>query len=69
MMINSHLWEFHIFLLFPIGFLSVPTQTKLLKLSQLTKRAKLLKILALPPLLSLWIFKTSFELSIFIPHF
>lgn len=52
---------------FTVEFLAVPIQMILLiKLSWLVERAKVLKNLALPPLLSLCIFKISFELSIFI---
>lgn len=52
---------------FAAEFLAVPIQTILLiTLSWLVERAKVLKNLALPPLLSLCIFKISFELSILI---
>lgn len=54
---------------FAVEFLAVPIHAILLiKLSWLVKSNKVLKSLALPPLLSLCIFKISFELSICILH-
>jgi len=52
---------------FAVEFLAVPIQMILLiELSCLVESAKVLKNLALSPLLSLCIFQISFELSIFI---